>query len=206
MKVSRLGALGACVFTLLLSAPASAALVLATYTLDFHPPSPNDCSTSGAGDLSSATLGGALNFATVDATGALVTRNPGPPSISGVACGTSYSSSFSFDSGAGNPEVYLSFGGAIAHPPNPNLPTYAFPAGTDPASLSDPGTAPWINLGVPVLKQPGPVGLPLYTFNGGAYDVGTFTVTLQVVPLPGALGLFGSGLIGLIGLARRKAA
>jgi len=119
--------LGACVFALLLSAPASAAMVLATYTLDFKPPNPN-CSSTGLGDLSSATLAGALNFATVDATGSLVT------------------------------------------------------------------------------KDPGPIQLPLYAFNGGAYDVGTLTVLVQAVPLPGAIGLFGSALLGLIGLARRKAA
>jgi len=206
MKARYLGALGAGMLALALSAPASAAMALANYTLDFKPPNPNDCSNSGLGDLSSTTLAGALNFATVDATGSFVTVNPGPISISGVACGTSYSSSFSFDSGAGNPGVYVSFGGGLVHPPNPNIPTYAFPAGTDPATLAMPDKAPWIDLGVPVGVNPGPVNLPLYAFQFGAYDVGTLTVSLTTVPLPGAIGLFGSGLIGLIGLARRKAA
>jgi hypothetical protein len=184
--------------------PAFAAPVLAQYTLDFHPPSPNDCSNSGLGDLSGTTLAGAVNFATVDVTGSFVTANPGPTQISGVACGTSYSGSFSFDSGAGNSEVYVSFGGSLVHPPNPNISTYAFPAGTDPATLAQPDKAPWINLGVPVGINPGPQQLPLYAFQFGAYDVGMLTVSLTTVPLPAAAWLFGSGLLGLFGVARRK--
>jgi hypothetical protein len=206
MNVRHLGALGAGILALALSAPASAAMVLANYTLDFHPPSPNDCSNSGLGDLSGTTLAGAVNFATIDVTGSFVTINPGPTQISGVACGTSYSGSFSFDSGAGNSEVYVSFGGSLVHPPNPNIPTYAFPAGTDPATLAMPDKAPWIDLGVPVGADPGPQQLPLYAFQFGAYNVGTLTMSVQTVPLPGTVGLFGSGLIGLIGLARRRAA
>ena len=47
---------------------------------------------------------------------------------------------------------------------------------------------------------------------GGFYSVEFFDgvnileVDVQVVPVPAAVWLFGSGLIGLIGVARRKAA
>ena len=34
--------------------------------------------------------------------------------------------------------------------------------------------------------------------------IGTFTVEGAVVPIPSALWLFGSGLLGLVGIARRK--
>lgn len=37
-------------------------------------------------------------------------------------------------------------------------------------------------------------------------DVGTVGIDVQVVPVPAAAWLFGSGLLGLIGIARRKAA
>jgi hypothetical protein len=144
-----------------------------------------------------------MAFATIDSFGSYVTKDHGP--IGDIACGGSYSGTFSFDSGAGNPEVFVSFGGDLVHPPNPNLPTYAFATGSDPASLTDPGVAPWLSLGVPVGKDPGPIGLPLYAFNGGAFEIGTLTVAVQTVPLPAALWLFGSGLLGLIGIARRKA-
>ena len=40
--------------------------------------------------------------------------------------------------------------------------------------------------------------------NGVVVDFGGTVESLQAVPLPAALWLFGSGLIGLIGLARRK--
>ncbi|HWS02457.1 MAG TPA: VPLPA-CTERM sorting domain-containing protein, partial [Gammaproteobacteria bacterium] len=40
------------------------------------------------------------------------------------------------------------------------------------------------------------------TFSGGQ----TFEIDVAVVPVPAAAWLFGTGLVGLIGVARRKAA
>ncbi len=39
---------------------------------------------------------------------------------------------------------------------------------------------------------------------GGNWDMGSYTESPVVIPLPPAVWLFGSGLIGLIGIARRK--
>jgi len=51
---------------------------------------------------------------------------------------------------------------------------------------------------------------PDYTANfnsvqGGVGNAGTYLVRTSVVPVPAAAWLFGSGLLGLIGVARRKA-
>ena len=43
-------------------------------------------------------------------------------------------------------------------------------------------------------------------FSNGTSDVFTFDATPTVVPVPAAVWLFGSGLIGLAGIARRKKA
>ncbi|MBI3571611.1 MAG: VPLPA-CTERM sorting domain-containing protein [Gammaproteobacteria bacterium] len=191
---------------LLNAAPVTAATVLADYTLNFKPPNPT-CTATDLGDLSGATLSGTPGFAYLDDAGNLVQVNPGPVQIGGLACGASYSGSFSFDAPGISPGVSVGFGGVVERQPGPiNLPLYAFAAGTDPAGLADPGSAPWISLGAVALESnPGPVQLPLYAFSSGvAYQVGTFEVTLQAVPLPAALWLFGSGVAGLIGVARRR--
>jgi hypothetical protein len=45
------------------------------------------------------------------------------------------------------------------------------------------------------------------SWNAGCWPSGdTLTVTLGAVPIPAAAWLFGSGLIGLIGIARKKKA
>ncbi len=41
---------------------------------------------------------------------------------------------------------------------------------------------------------------------GGIQHTATFTLRVEPVPLPGAVWLFGSGLVGLVGLARRRMA
>jgi len=171
MKISQLRNVHATALALcaaFAAAPAPAATLLANYTLDFkQPPSPN-CTATALGDLSGATLGGALRFATLDSAGAMVEIQPGPPTIGGIACGVSYSGSFSFDAPGISPGVSVSFGGLVE-------------------------------------KSPGPPSLPLYAFfSGGAYDVGTLTMSVQSVPIPAATWLFGSGLLGLISIARIK--
>ena len=52
----------------------------------------------------------------------------------------------------------------------------------------------------------GPSSYSLWSWNGASYTAVSDTGTLSAVPLPPALLLFGSGLIGLGLLARRKAA
>ena len=42
-------------------------------------------------------------------------------------------------------------------------------------------------------------------FNTAYADLGVFMVYDTVVPVPPAVWLFGSGLLGLVGIARRKA-
>lgn len=48
--------------------------------------------------------------------------------------------------------------------------------------------------------------LPGTTVNGWEYDVDNIVLNTSAVPVPAALWLFGSGLMGLIGIARRKKA
>jgi len=43
-------------------------------------------------------------------------------------------------------------------------------------------------------------------YGGGSYNYGFDNVTTGIVPIPAAVWLFGSGLLGLIGIARRKKA
>jgi len=47
-------------------------------------------------------------------------------------------------------------------------------------------------------------GKSLQFDNTAGVDIGSYLVATSAVPIPSALWLFGSGLIGLIGLARRK--
>ena len=46
--------------------------------------------------------------------------------------------------------------------------------------------------------------LPGTTVDGWEYDIDNVKITTTVVPVPAAVWLFGSGLLGLIGVARRK--
>ncbi|MEO8445527.1 MAG: PEP-CTERM sorting domain-containing protein [Gammaproteobacteria bacterium] len=178
MTISRPLPLFALALWALAATPSIADTVLANYTLDFKPPSPN-CSASGLGDLAGATLGGALGVSYLDSSGARQ-QPPGPPNIPGVTCGGSVSGSFSFEVPDASAGLFVSLGG-------------------NPASLSDPGTAPWLAM------PPGPpTRVQLYAFSGGAYPVGTLDITLQAVPVPGALWLFGSGLLGMAGIRRRR--
>jgi hypothetical protein len=61
----------------------------------------------------------------------------------------------------------------------------------DDSRISFSGDDIWINMS----------GLSLYDSN----DSVTLSFTTSVVPLPAAVWLFGSGLLGLVGVARRKA-
>ena len=52
---------------------------------------------------------------------------------------------------------------------------------------------------------------PAFELDAGLSDIGTFSITvlndgMSAVPIPGAVWLFGSGLLGLVGMARRKKA
>lgn len=94
-------------------------------------------------------------------------------------------------------------------------------AGLDPAALDFPGSTVF---GDPTFQYAGPSNQPL-TINllgtgnallfaaqadaGDKYDDDRFKITsltATVVPVPAAVWLFGSGLLGLVGIARRKAA
>lgn len=58
-----------------------------------------------------------------------------------------------------------------------------------------------------VLVSGGSIGTDWGGFTGAAYfEVWNVTILSQPVPLPAAFWLFGSGLLGLIGMARRKTA
>ena len=46
----------------------------------------------------------------------------------------------------------------------------------------------------------------MVTDDRGNVDFATFDITVSAVPVPPAVWLFGSGLVGLIGVARRKTA
>ena len=69
-----------------------------------------------------------------------------------------------------------------------------------------PTSSTYLNVPLPDLGLPDdyhlhPQGLNL---GGGSYQITMWGSTPAAVPIPAAVYLFGSGLIGLVGLARRK--
>lgn len=69
-----------------------------------------------------------------------------------------------------------------------------------------------VNFGLPPNSQPGPaitsdIGIRIeFTLTPGDSVSFTSRFEVQVVPVPAAVWLFGSGLLGLVGIARRKKA
>lgn len=79
-------------------------------------------------------------------------------------------------------------------------------AGLDFSGIIPIDTPPSANILSAFDLSANPVSLYMW-FNptGSAYNIGSIqTITVSAVPIPAAIWLFSSGLIGLIGLARRK--
>lgn len=145
---------------------------------------------------------GAVDAATVNLTMLFVGSNPhtGSLSLFGGTGGTSSVFDFSLTPyDAGPPEVFTGYTGY-----NSVLVTEPTEEGGEPSTETLGIFALTINLAD---AFPGFTG----TFNGaslqiygGGYDSGLALVGTTAVPVPAAVWLFGSGLIGLVGIARRK--
>lgn len=193
---------------------AQAAQIRADYAVNFYPPNP--CIETSLGDLSRSTLGGALTFSYQQGRSGdpVAIPDSGLPAINNVACGSQSTGSFVFnlDLGVDATTLFLAFDGLLTTPES-ELPTYAFLPESDVRTV--PEAAPLLNLGEisvncsslgpPEIScpNPGPPELLLYAFASPGHAMGSITVNFTQVPLPPALLLSGSSLVGLV-LMRRK--
>lgn len=186
---------------------AQATLVRADYALNFFPPSPCADTMLGGYSLTGSTLGGTLAFFyQFGRAGGLVSLQPGPPNIAGIACGASGAGAFAFDLdlGAEPATLFLSFGGALVSvsPGPPDYPVFAFTAA--PESDTPPDPAPLLELGViSVGSNPGPPDMPLFAF-ASTHNVGTLSVTFSQVAEPATALVVALGLAALAWAGRRR--
>ena len=79
-------------------------------------------------------------------------------------------------------------------------------------NVSDTSPFGFVNFGLPANSQPGPainsnIGIRMeFTLTPGDSVSVTSRFEVEAVPVPAAVWLFGSGLLGLVGIARRKKA
>jgi hypothetical protein len=104
--------------------------------------------------------------------------------------------------------LLFSFVGQVSHPPDPAAPVFGHPP--DPIIPDGPPSEPpLITLGafsadITNLSVSG----PLFAFESPGTQVGTYSVTVQAVPLARTVWLVGAGLIALasVALPRRHSA
>ena len=79
----------------------------------------------------------------------------------------------------------------------------------DPSWGWDPVTgsfAPYFSWTDSSIADPGELVISTNTLNSGVYGMAVISGEVSMVPVPAAVWLFGSGLLGLVGVARRKKA
>lgn len=79
-----------------------------------------------------------------------------------------------------------------------------FPTGIPIASGLSGGGQPSVSFLADLMNNTTYTVRTAFSFNAGAGITADATTSVSAVPIPAAAWLFGSGLIGLIGLARRK--
>lgn len=195
-------ALGLSVLALLGTAPgvSRAETVRTDYVVDFHPPDP------GLYDFSAYTLQGTFDvYFQPTATRTLSWLAQTRVVELGFNESRNGSLSFDVDFSAAEGNLLITFGGIVVPDPGPpDMPFYAFPP-NPVAPDADPGSAPFIDLGVigVGLPEPGPPDMPLYAF-GSVHEIGSLAVTVAAIPEPETYALMGIGL-GLLGwVARRR--
>jgi len=167
----------------------------------------NDASGSPLNTILGLSLSSAADVADVNLTLLLVGSDPhtGSLSLTGGTGGTSSAVDFSLIPYDGSTFTgYTGFNSVAAAPP-------ASDGGTAPVDDTDPPTPP-IGIFALTINLADEFGSGFGTFDGvqlqiygDGYDAAPSLVgTTAVVPVPAAVWLFGSGLIGFVGVTRRK--
>jgi len=215
MNKSRLlGAVSACVLPLCIASPVNAAFVL---TID-------DLATGGTevteldGDADGViTYSGAIGVFSVN-----VTTGVSKPAITGPQL--LHLDNISVSGGAGNLVISLTDTGYTGSPPGltglfggTTIGTVDFDFLSDDAnaqfggtSFFDPPVTPTgafsgSGTGTPTLTGPYSLTIVAAISHSGS-GVTSFDAEIRAIPVPAAAWLFGSGLLGLVGVARRKKA